>query len=630
MAEESQSETVSASGQQAAAAEENAEEAAEQATEENAEEAAEQAAEENAEENAEEADPGQEGSEDVYEVISDEAEKAEYHTVTFVAEGQEVMALFVADGARIDEMPEAPEIPGKGLIGWYEGNEPFRDDTAIERDYTITGIYRTLDSDLEEKKASGNFAYSDEGVFAAVEIFGSHKKNQVPRAARNESIQSDRTIVDAWTVENIKNNTRLTLEAVVTGLPEGATLNAYRVADGKLEEQIRENLRIGDVVSFDLSMKGAKGIALTAETAGEEEEEPIEEIEGALYANEDLYITGKVPENGIIDVTPVTAEIEDEETIAAYDIKIYANEKQKEKGKTWQPAGKKVQVHFFSEAFRETEDAEGTTYNVWHYAEGAETPEQVDTAVPEEGWINFEADSFSVYAITRTILNQRVTTSDGTTYNIEVAYTKDAGLPMTGTSLAVAEMTGEELSDYLIRTALAMDAAGFAYGRVFDISILDGDGTELQPAGPVEVTITLLDAENTEQAFSVVHFADGEAAAERMAGEHGDLQRQRVLRLRRGAGAGGHYPGMGEGYHAGRGGNIRRNGTVHREYQRVLSEEQPGHEQEREHDGHPEDQPVLLPERKHGQPILFRKRGKREQLLYLLPGRGRKQAVCIQ
>ena len=46
----------------------------------------------------------------------------------------------------------------------------------------------------------------------------------------------------------------------------------------------------------------------------------------------------------------------------------------------------------------------------------------------EEGWIAFEAESFSIYAVTRTI-EKIFTAGDGQTYLITLTYDSDAGIP---------------------------------------------------------------------------------------------------------------------------------------------------------------------------------------------------------
>jgi len=124
----------------------------------------------------------------------------------------------------------------------------------------------------------------------------------------------------------------------------------------------------------------------------------------------------------------------------------------------------------------------------------------------KEAPIGFYAKTFSVYAIIETTLTKTVTASDGNTYKITVTFMEDAGFPGR-TELDVAELSGEAYADYVGRAAAAMNAAGFAYARVFDISIVDEEGNRLQPSAPVDVVVELLDAKEPEDRFSVVHFA---------------------------------------------------------------------------------------------------------------------------
>ena len=46
-------------------------------------------------------------SDSQHEVLSEQLGKPVYHTVTFLADGEEVSAVFVADGTAIDELPAA-------------------------------------------------------------------------------------------------------------------------------------------------------------------------------------------------------------------------------------------------------------------------------------------------------------------------------------------------------------------------------------------------------------------------------------------------------------------------------------------------------------------------------------------
>lgn len=111
----------------------------------------------------------------------------------------------------------------------------------------------------------------------------------------------------------------------------------------------------------------------------------------AIWANDVLYLTGKMPSGAVVDCMPVEVEIDGEYVVAAYDIKIYANENQKQKGHQWQPNGDKVRVHFFA---AEADEA----MHVYHSDDG-QAPELIGTVVPEDGWVTFEAEHFSTYAL---------------------------------------------------------------------------------------------------------------------------------------------------------------------------------------------------------------------------------------
>ena len=97
--------------------------------------------------------------------------------------------------------------------------------------------------------------------------------------------------------------------------------------------------------------------------------------------------------------------------------------------------------------------------------------------------------------------------SDGNTYHISVSYTKEAGLPADVT-LEVTELTGEAYDDYVNQAAGMMNADGFRYARVFDITLRDAEGNEIEPKGSVSVLINLRDEEHADEDFSVIHIGD--------------------------------------------------------------------------------------------------------------------------
>lgn len=107
----------------------------------------------------------------------------------------------------------------------------------------------------------------------------------------------------------------------------------------------------------------------------------------------------------------------------------------------------------------------------------------------------------------RSTIEKNVLASDGKNYNITVTCGADSDIP-EGAELEVTELKGEEFEEYLNRTASAMEAAGFSYARIFDITIRDEAGDVIQPAEAVQVSIELSDAEDDAGSFTVLHFDD--------------------------------------------------------------------------------------------------------------------------
>ena len=399
---------------------------------------------------------------DWYQVISDEIEAPEYHTVRFIADGEVISTIFVRDGGVIEDFPDAPEMDGKEFLGWYDADSFFTAETIISEEKDIEARY-------QEAQAAADFIFTSRTVY--LKDIASALGISI---ANNSTLSVDHPLIHLSDT-TVKNKNKDTITLTADGYFDHATLT------------IRKNKNSVQTVTL-------------AYLETEEEEEEAVLVDGALYYNEHLYLTGKIPGNGIIDVTPVTVSIDGEEVLAAYDIKIYTNENQQKKGKNWQPAGKKVQVHFFDEAFT-------GEVNVYHI-DGA-APEYVDTVTAENGWVAFEAESFSTYAVTRTI--EKTVEIGGSTYHITVSYGKDACIP-DGAELAVAEVGADA---YLDQAAAALGLGAedeFHYAKFLDISILY-NGVEIEPKAPVDVTVSLLDMTEGAQALEVVHFANGAQAS---------------------------------------------------------------------------------------------------------------------
>ena len=110
-------------------------------------------------------------------------------------------------------------------------------------------------------------------------------------------------------------------------------------------------------------------------------------------------------------------------------------------------------------------------------------------------------------------------TQDGNTLRVSVSYGEDAEIPQ-GAELITTEIcqdteasdTETEYDRYLSEAAdaLGCDVASIKYARFFNISIVDSNGEEIQPAeGSVaHVSVSLEDEAVENEALSVVHFGE--------------------------------------------------------------------------------------------------------------------------
>lgn len=97
---------------------------------------------------------------------------------------------------------------------------------------------------------------------------------------------------------------------------------------------------------------------------------------------------------------------------------------------------------------------------------------------------------------------------EGKDYTVSVSYEKEAKIP-EGTELSVKEITGEEYDKTCAKAKKALNADELGFARFFDISLIK-DGKELEPAAPVDVSITYQDEVKIAagESASAVHFAD--------------------------------------------------------------------------------------------------------------------------
>ena len=105
-------------------------------------------------------------------------------------------------------------------------------------------------------------------------------------------------------------------------------------------------------------------------------------------------------------------------------------------------------------------------------------------------------------------ISQQILAADGSTYDVTVAYGRDAEIP-DGAELRVSEVLEgtAHYQKYLSQTArrLEIETEDITFARFFDIDIVAG-GEPVEPAAEVTVRITLAGA--AEEDLQIVHFAD--------------------------------------------------------------------------------------------------------------------------
>lgn len=123
--------------------------------------------------------------------------------------------------------------------------------------------------------------------------------------------------------------------------------------------------------------------------------------------------------------------------------------------------------------------------------------------------VTFTSDSFSVYGVVqKKKITQKVLAADGNTYEINVTYGPEAEIP-EGAELKVEEIPeGSDLWEaYRKQTAAALGADDVRLPGLYDITIIF-EGQEVEPKAPINVAITLANAEAGNEELNVVHFKE--------------------------------------------------------------------------------------------------------------------------
>ena len=226
--------------------------------------------------------------------------------------------------------------------------------------------------------------------------------------------------------------------------------------------------------------------------------------ENGIWANDSLYLTGRMPKEAVVTAVPVEVEIDGEYVLAAYDIKIYAGKEAYEKGIVWQPDGDDIHLHFKGGSFGDND------INVYHMEDENAEATLIDTVSPDSEGVEVSATSFSIYALAATEITVEAT--DESTYKISVTYSASSDIPADAV-LEVSEIT-DGSDNYDGYRKQAEETLGYApwdtasFIRMFDIKIMH-DGKEVQPAEGSLVSVDIqLDDGNPGETAKVVHFAE--------------------------------------------------------------------------------------------------------------------------
>lgn len=150
--------------------------------------------------------------------------------------------------------------------------------------------------------------------------------------------------------------------------------------------------------------------------------------------------------------------------------------------------------------------ADPETLEVWRVDGTQATPVDADAT---DDAVSFDATAMGTYIVVeRKSITKTIVASDNNTYIITATFGPDAMLP-TNADLQVRELTDDERAPYEASATEAVGGGRLEYMRAFDITIVDAEGNDLEPAAPVEVSIALSDGEAPKDA-GVVHFADDE------------------------------------------------------------------------------------------------------------------------
>ncbi|MBR5066918.1 MAG: InlB B-repeat-containing protein [Lachnospiraceae bacterium] len=278
-------------------------------------------------------------------------------------------------------------------------------------------------------------------------------------------------------------------------MPETQTVETEDTTEETNEVQTETEDENGEVQGEDENVQGESGTVETPENQTVEEDVTSENPD--VQAPEDA--TEETPENQTQD----DAAVETPDVQTPEDAAVETPETQ-----TVQEDDSDVQTQ--DETTAEIPEVQTVQDETVINETSTNQTVQEETAV-EETPENIK----DVQQITETNLTASIVASDGNTYETNVTYTSESGIPMEGVALKVTELVAEDegYDEYLEESAskVGVNTEDILFSKVFDIKIVDenDENIEYEPTGNVDVSIRVVGVSLDEFAnVNVLHFVE--------------------------------------------------------------------------------------------------------------------------
>ena len=365
-----------------------------------------------------------------------------------------------------------------------EEQQPAEEEQAEEQPQAQSTLTIEYDEELIEiAEAERDHLIAPNQSFESTQIIvnnGSRFELTLVNCVLTDDGEEEAVAYPAQTFEDHTDYVKVSVSAPEGAFPEGTTMT---IADVDDEQTISD---IEDTVSADFV-----------------EVKRVHAVDISFYSAEGTEIEPLVP----ISVVITVAEIEQQQDAVVVHVdQEGATEVVESQNEA--PAGEtEVTMEMPAASDAPTEEGEQPAEE-----QGEQEPQPPEEQQGEESR-TFTADSFSVYAVVVTeTIETRYIDESGETWKISVGYGEAANIP-AGATLKVAEVTDET---YLTEAEAALEGGKrVTMARFFDISIVDAEGAEVQPAVPVTVNISLdnTEVESIEAAEHVIDNSDPVAVA---------------------------------------------------------------------------------------------------------------------